>query len=91
MSNGFADLISAQFQWLYIFIADNIPDETKALRVAAPMSTVAGMLPPTKEWPSNVVNMVCALYWSLFFIVFLSCLSRSMEFSVSNVYVIGIG
>ncbi|KAF6018828.1 hypothetical protein EB796_022877 [Bugula neritina] len=38
---------------------ENIPDEMKALRVAAPMSTVAGMLPPTLEWPSNVVNMVC--------------------------------
>lgn len=37
---------------------ENIPDEMKALRVAAPMSTVAGMLPPTLEWPSNVVNMV---------------------------------
>ncbi|XP_067935896.1 probable splicing factor, arginine/serine-rich 7 [Watersipora subatra] len=38
---------------------ETIPDETKALRVAAPMSTVAGMLPPTLEWPSNVVNMIC--------------------------------
>lgn len=33
----------------------------KALRVAAPISTVAGMLPPTNEWPLNVVNMVMKL------------------------------
>lgn len=40
------------------FILETIPDENKAMRVAAPISTVAGMLPPTKEWPPNVVNMV---------------------------------
>jgi len=42
-----------------LFLVNNIPDSAnKALRVAAPSSTVAGMLPPTKEWSPNVVNMV---------------------------------
>ena len=47
------------------FFAEEIPEENKALRVAAPMSTVAGMLPPTLEWPSNVVNMVSGSPWPI--------------------------
>lgn len=57
----------------------------KALRVAAPMSTVAGMLPPTNEWPSNVVNMV-----QYYFFYYTVKLSLVFDNAVADIFILAV-
>ena len=70
---------------LVILFTDAIPDEMKALRVAAPMSTVAGMLPPTNEWPSNVVNMV-----QYYFFYYTVKLSLVFDNAVADIFILAV-
>ena len=39
-------------------LTGKIPDEARAMQIAAPANAVSGVMPPSSSWPSNVVNQV---------------------------------
>lgn len=48
-----------------IIFTGKIPDETTALQIAP--SAIAGMIPGTPSWPSNVISQVSTVYNFLYF------------------------